>query len=97
MLCVRATGERREVAAELGRPYQTQAGDWACPVSLEPLHQRLADVHGLDSLQALCLAASLVRNLLTGFRDEGGRILQLQDGADFDLNSTFSGIGRTAR
>ena len=94
LVCVRANGDRANVIAEIGRPYDTGAGDWACPVGLRGLYDRLADIHGLDSLQALCLAASLLRKLLTSFVDEGGRVLDREDGRDLNIDAMFSEIGR---
>jgi len=91
--CIRPNGDRVLVTAEIGRPYDTGAGDWACPVSLRGLYDRLADIYGVDSLQALCLAASLVRKLLTSFVDDGGRVLHPEDESEVDFNATFSGIG----
>ena len=92
-LCVRPNGERLDVAAQLGRPYQTAAGDWACPVSLHPLQSRLVDIHGANSLQALCLAASLLRSLLRHFTEEGGAILHPREESAVELDAIFSEIG----
>jgi hypothetical protein len=91
--CIRPNGDRVLVIAEIGRPYDTGAGDWACPVSLRRLYDRLTDIRGVDSLQALCLAASLLRNLLTSFVDDGGRVLHPEDESEVDINATFSGVG----
>ena len=78
--CVSPLGERRQVTVEIGRPYRAPEGEWACPVAVRGLHNRLPDVRGEDSLQALCLAASLVRMLLAGFIEDGGKILLSQFG-----------------
>ncbi|MGD0948829.1 MAG: hypothetical protein ABSA52_15565 [Candidatus Binatia bacterium] len=91
--CIRPNGDRVLVTAEIGRLYDSGAGDWACPVTLRGLYDRLTDIHGVDSLQALCLAASLVRKLLTSFVDDGGRVLHPEDESEVDFNATFSGIG----
>jgi hypothetical protein len=88
----RSSGERFEVIAAIGQPYQVGPEEWACPVSLSGLHGRLADIHGGSSLQAFCLAASLLRQLLTSFVHDGGRLL-FDDGTAFDIASCFSGIG----
>jgi uncharacterized protein DUF6968 len=87
-------GRRIEVTAAVGRPYPVSRDEWACPVSLAGLQERLPDVHGASSLQALCLAASVVRQLLTYFVRDGGA-LRHQDGQHaFDIAACFSGIGR---
>ena len=64
LICVRPNGERVTVTVAVGHPYPTMEGDWACPVEIAGLHGRLTDVHGTDSLQALCLAIKLVGSLL---------------------------------
>src|SRR5262245_9666671 len=75
LLCIRPDGERIEVTVAIGHPYPTISGDWACPVEIDGLHGRLADMHGIDSLQALCLAIRLAGRLLHAFEASGGRIL----------------------
>jgi hypothetical protein len=93
LIAVRRSGERVEVRAGIGRPYAVSADEWACPVSLAGLHDRLHDVHGTSSLQAMCLAASLLRQLLTYFVEDGG-LLHHHDGrSPFDIAACFSGIG----
>jgi hypothetical protein len=91
--CVSPTGERHSVTVEIGRPYKTD-GPWACPVTIRGLYDRLPDVCGEDSLQALCLAASLVRSLLTGVIENGGRLMYPHSDSAFDLNATFGGVGQ---
>jgi hypothetical protein len=94
LIAVRRSGERVEVRAGVGHPYHIGGSEWACPVSLAGLHERLHDVHGNSSLQALCLAASLLRQLLTYFVQDGGE-LRHRDGRDaFDISACFSGTGR---
>ena len=93
LVALRPSGERLEVVASIGLPYRVGPEEWACPASLAGLHERLHDVHGASSLQALCLAASLLRQLLTGFVEDGGRLLH-DDGAQvFSIASCFSGVG----
>lgn len=83
-------GQKRRFAIEwkIGTPYRVAARpeEWACPVSLQPLCERLADAHGIDSLQALCLAISLGLYLLGCFQEDGG-VLSLADGKEFDIRS----------
>lgn len=92
--CVNSVGERYQVMVEIGRPYRAPEGEWACPVAMRGLHNSLPDVRGEDSLQALCLAASLVRMLLTGFVEDGGKIFFPNSDSEYDLNATFSDVGR---
>ena len=91
LVCIRPDGKRVDVRLEIGRPYDTGHGDWACPVRLEGLRNQLADIHGVSSLQALCLAASLLRSLLMTFIEDGGQVLH-DDGSAFNVDSTFSSI-----
>src|SRR4029453_16965098 len=65
------SGQRVEVKAGVGRRYPIGDSKGAAPVSLSGLQERLHDVHGASSLQALCLAASLLRQLLTHFVQDG--------------------------
>ena len=85
---VRANGERITIRLRVGRPYKmdTDPETWACPVSLEPLYPRLADIVGNSSLQSLCLATRLALYLLGGFKEDGGRLLH-DDGTEFPLEA----------
>jgi hypothetical protein len=55
--CLGSKGERYTLVVELGRPYRVSTVEWACPVKIRGLYDRLPDVRGGDALQALCLAA----------------------------------------
>jgi hypothetical protein len=93
LVALRPSGERVRIVAAIGAPYEVGPEEWACPVSLAGLHERLHAVHGGSSLQALCLAASVLRQLLTSFVEDGGRLLY-EDGTEpFNIASCFSGIG----
>jgi hypothetical protein len=53
-------------------------------------------MQGADSLHALCLALGLVRNLLAGFVQDGGRlILPGTGGEDFPLRAYFTELPAT--
>ena len=80
---------RFRVVLRIGRPYRSSDVDWACPVSLEGLRFRLADVHGVDSFQALMLALSLMRSLLEGFVEEGGKLSWPENGEQVSVDSLF--------
>ena len=89
VIFARRPGEERfQIAIEIGTPYQCGPEEWACPVSLEPLYAK-ADLHGIDSFQALCLAIRFGHNLLTGFLEDGGT-LTFEDGEPFPLDSSSS-------
>ncbi|MCM3869802.1 MAG: hypothetical protein ND895_03745 [Pyrinomonadaceae bacterium] len=91
--CVNSLGERQQVTVEIGRPFEAPEGEWACPVAMRGFYNSLADVRGADSLQALCLAASLVRQLLTAFLEDGGKIFFHNSESKYDLDSIFSRVG----
>ena len=100
LACIRPTGERINCRVEIGKPYRAETGEWACALSLGELYPKLPDVRGEDSLQALCLALSLTRQLLTYFKEDGGRILyaeyaetETDINGDFDLGACFSRVG----
>lgn len=82
-------GERIEVVVAIGHPYPTSEGNWACPVEVDGLHGDLAEIHGIDSLQALCLAIRLVGERLAAFVADGGRILHSSTGESVALESYF--------
>jgi hypothetical protein len=78
LIGVSADGQEQEIEIKIGLPYQIPHEDsleeWACPVSLSPLYKRLHDAHGADPLQALCLAISLVLDLLKAYIEKGGKL-----------------------
>ena len=91
-LFVTVDGRERPVTAAIGTPYKAATGEWRCAVSLAGLHHDLADVAGEDALQALCLAASLMRTLLEDVRAGGGKVLDT-DRCEYSLEATFGRIG----
>jgi Domain of unknown function (DUF6968) len=67
------SGEKIKIIAKIGKPYD--AGEnWACPVSLEPLYEKLVDQCGEDSFQALSLSMRLIIYLLEDFQKKGGTL-----------------------
>ena len=60
---------------EIGLPYPLGENEWACPVAVRPLYERLRDQHGGDSFQAMFLAMRLALTLLKDFTDKGGLLL----------------------
>jgi hypothetical protein len=80
--------ERFEIKVEIGPPYQCSDDpeEWACPVAVRPLYNRLHDAHGGDSFQSLCLAISLAQDLLQDFKEKDG-LLTYETGDLFPLES----------
>jgi hypothetical protein len=98
LACVSAGGERFEVTVAIGHPYPTSDHDWACPVEIDGLPGSIADIHGLDSLQAICLAIGLVGERLAAFEATGGRLLHQSTGEPFRFDAYFGTVrSRPAR
>jgi hypothetical protein len=55
----RAGGERFNVAVRIGEPYQVNDVSWACPAAVDGVDRQLADMHGIDSWQALLARGTL--------------------------------------
>ena len=82
-----------ELEVQLGIPYQVSDSEWACSVGLPGLHERLSDMHGVDSWQALMLARRLARTLLDGFVEDGGKLYASRGGKVVNIASFFdSGV-----
>ena len=83
-----ADGVRRDIVVELGKPYLYGPNEWACPISLDGLHEKLRDIHGGDALQSLCLALRYVFGMLDHFQQQGGK-LEFSLGESVPLESYF--------
>jgi hypothetical protein len=96
LLGVGADGKRFPISLEIGQPYKVDDHLWACPVAVGGLYERLAEQRGADALQALGLAMGLMRRLLVGFLEDGGRLV-FPDAPDQDvpLDSYFPGLSQT--
>ena len=91
--CLGPNDQRYTLVVEIGQPYRVQEMEWACPVKIRGLYDRLPDVRGVDSLQALCQAASLVRSLLEGYVENGGKLVHVDTNDTYALEPTFSAVG----
>ena len=80
-----------EIRIMIGKPYEIQSGDWACPVATMGLYGVYPDMHGVDSWQALTLAQRLVEGVLGMFVNGGGKLFTEKDGFEFDVEELFSG------
>ena len=81
-------GRRFPLKVSIGRPYQsgTDPETWACPVHIDPLYTHLRDIAGSDAFQALCLACRMAIELLDGFVERGGKLID-EDGGSVSLDS----------
>lgn len=79
--------DRFEIKVEIGAPYKSRKHpeNWACAVRLEPFLDRVRDVYGVDSFQALSLAIGFVQMLLNQYCAEGGS-LSYEDGSEFSIS-----------
>ncbi len=54
--------EKFSVSIRIGERYRVNDVAWAYPVAVEGVDEKRADMHGIDSWQALMLAVSLTRS-----------------------------------
>ena len=93
-------GRRVRVTIAVGQPYRDDLlRAWRCPVRLDGMFARLADIAGEDSLQALLLALRLAHQQLAYAEAKGAKLLFPGEEPDdpasgFDLESYFGGLGR---
>ncbi len=76
---VDSKGKAFDLEIIVGQPYEVDEVQWSCPVSLKGLDNKLDHVSGIDSLQALMLALSLIRVLVEDFVEKGGNIFWFDD------------------
>jgi hypothetical protein len=93
LIVVMADGQELPVTASVGRPYRADTGEWRCPVQLAGLYGPFPDMAGEDALQALCMAASLLRALLEDVVEKGGQLLHAAGRSAYDLDATFGRVG----
>src|SRR5262249_37450510 len=90
---VDAKGTERPVTGIVGKPYQVDDQEWACPYVLEGAFEQGADIVGVDSIQALSLALYGLYHDLIRLLDDGGRLLdpKTREASDLvTLKATFS-------
>lgn len=89
LVCERPDGKRVRVTLRIGKPYRASDIDWACPVEAEGLFDRLADIHGIDSFQALVLAQGLLRTLMRGEIADGSIFWWADTHEQLDVEEMF--------
>ena len=89
----RPDGTLTRVAARIGKPYEVTREEWACPAEVAGLDPRYPDMRGADSLQALCLAISLVSSRLEAVIEKGGTLVDVTDGTVVDLDQLRAAFG----
>lgn len=86
--CLKSSGERIPVVISIGRPSEGSPY-WVCPVHFTGIYEGVHSIEGSDSFQALCLCLMFVQRVLTGFVQNGGRVLYAGSDADFPLQPYF--------
>lgn len=89
---VATDGRSFEIGVGIGKPYQISADEWACPVEVHGLYDRLSAAHGVDSWQALQLACQLAARLLEGFVEGGGRLFWEEGGKQLAVSELFARV-----
>ena len=84
-----ASGNEFRIAVGIGQPYEISPDEWACPLTLDGLYERLRDQHGADSWQALQLAYQLIIQLLAHFVEEGGNLFWPERAEPIAINDLF--------
>ena len=78
LLCVHPDGTQVHVIARLASPTRRRDGMWVSAFAVEGLYEP-QEMVGVDSLQALCMAMSMIRALLEQFVAQGGQVLDPED------------------
>jgi len=86
-------GQKRRVRARVGKPYRVSSREWACPVEIRGFERRYLDPRGADSMQALCHAIYLLRARFEAFLEDGGRVLDVDHGSEWDVNGVMATFG----
>ncbi len=92
-----SSGKRSFVRVEVGRPRLNDQGSWACPVLISTIDEKVRDIQGEDSMQALCLALSFAHDMLQSVLNRGSRLLYPQEETDFALDAYFGENGQADR
>jgi hypothetical protein len=91
---VASDGERKPIRVEIGRPHLDGRGSWACPVIVTPVSNEVREIHGEDSMQALCLGIRFVRSMLQSVVDRGNRLLHADEDKNFHPEVYFGNNGQ---
>ena len=86
-------GERREISAAIGSPYETLGGFWRTPVRLKGLGNPTPEIYGEDSLQSLHFALEMIRDEYLKLARQVGKLVDA-DGREFPIEKYF-GSGKS--
>ena len=96
ILAVKADGQATSVTLRIGTPYEISPEEWACPVAMDGLQDRMRDVHGIDAWQALQLVQSLQAQLLGYFVEDGGKLFCHEPPEPIELEELFPNVPAVA-
>ena len=92
-------GRRFDIHIGIGQPYEDpDKKAWRCPVALTGIDNRLPDLAGGDSFQALCIAVNFVRRRLRDTAERGVRLVLVENGEEFEfpLEAYFPAVSNRA-
>jgi len=81
-------GREFDLTIRINQPYQSDES-WACSVAVIGLCDRLRDIHGVDSMQALHLALRLAAQLIDDFVESGGKLYWERGGESVLVNKAL--------
>jgi hypothetical protein len=92
ILAVKPDGQKMNVTLRIGFPYEVSTGEWACPLAMEGLQERVPDIHGIDAWQTVQLVQNLQAQLLGYFVQDGGTLLCDEPPNPIELHELFPKI-----
>jgi len=78
LLLIRSDGSETLLTIRIGFPLKRGQG-WVCPCEIDGLEPQYVDIHGEDSIQAICLALKVVRSRLSSVINAGNTICLPKD------------------
>jgi len=84
-----------EIQAAVGVPYETDSGEWACPLTLEGYLGLNHNIYGVDSWQSLVLAQRIVHNILSYFVADGGKLFWEKGGEEISVAELYGDVEET--
>lgn len=64
-------GVEKEIRIAIGLPYRISDNEAACPISMHGLYDRIEDIHGADTFQALALTIAFIRVTVKAWEKKG--------------------------
>jgi hypothetical protein len=71
---VAADGTQFVLTLRVGAAYQSSDVSWSCPIEAVGIKQRLPDITGIDSWQAIQLSFRLLSDIAGHFVEQGGKL-----------------------